>query len=96
MAFIAVDINPLILANQGLGLNAEILYEKHISLGSSLEYYLQKPYNNSGVQATRDMINLAPFLRYYLLSPKLEGLFIGAKLNFTYSQELILFSVAEL
>jgi hypothetical protein len=83
---IAVDFNPLILANQGLGVNAEFLLQPHLSLGLSLEGYNQMPYDRNSVQATRDMLNLAPFVRYYFFSKSLAGLFVGAKLNLTYSQ----------
>ena len=85
----AIDFNPLIMANQSIGINTEFLFKPHLSLGTSIEYTEQMPFDQNSVQATRNMINVAPFIRYYLLSKKLEGLFVGTKLNLTYSRAAI-------
>ncbi len=84
-----IELNPLIIANQGLGLNSEVLFATQISVGCNVEYYVQNPYNSNKVLATRNMINIAPFIRYYIFSQQLSDFFVGLKSNFVYSQAQI-------
>ena len=80
-----LEFNPLLMVNQGLGVNGEFLLNNRLSLGTSFEIYTQEPYNLMGVKATRFIINVAPFLRYYFLADSMLGFFVGGKLNFTSS-----------
>lgn len=84
-----IEVNPLILANSGLGFNGEFLLTHYFSLGSSMEFYYQTPFNYNGVQATRNMLNIAPFIRYYFAQNELQGFFIGLKINSVYSKSKI-------
>lgn len=86
---ILFEINPLLMANQGLGINGEFLFMPSTSFGTNLEFNIQTLYDRNSVEALRGMINVAPFARYYIFSPRLEGLFVGLKLNLTYSKSII-------
>lgn len=83
------EINGLISANQGIGLNSEIKLVEHMTTGVNLEYYAQTPFRHNETQALRNMINISPFLRYYLFSLEQTGFFLGIKFNFTDSQAQI-------
>jgi hypothetical protein len=84
-----IEINPLLGANQGIGLDAEFLVSNSLSLGMSLNYFYQNPYDYHGVKAFRQMENSAPFLRYYFLSQIESGPFVGLRVNLFYSQAVI-------
>ena len=84
-----LEINPLLLINQGIGINAERSLFNEYSAGLNLEYFMQNPYNTNGVSANRYIYTLAPFMRYYFLTDKMFGPFLGTKLNITYSQSII-------
>ncbi len=86
--FIA-EINPLLLVNQGIGLNTELLVAEHVSIGSNFEGYVQTPYSLNGVNAERYMWNISPFVRFYPLSNLQRGFFAGMKLNFFHSEAKI-------
>jgi len=86
---IVLEVNPLLLINQGIGLNTEFALIENYSIGLNLEYFRQNPYMANGVTANRYIYTAAPFLHYYFFTNKMYGPFVGAKINFTYSQSSI-------
>lgn len=80
-----LEANPLLLINQGIGLNTEVGLSKNISNGLGFEVFQQKIYANNTIKAERDIYNIAYYLRYYFLGEKLLGPFVQSKINFTYS-----------
>ncbi|WP_397601643.1 DUF3575 domain-containing protein [Silvanigrella sp.] len=86
---IILEVNPLLLINQGIGLNSEFAFIDNYSVGFNLEYFRQNPYMANGVTANRYIYTAAPFLHYYFFTNKMFGPFIGAKINLTYSQSSI-------
>jgi len=80
MILFLFEANPLLFIDQGFGLSAEYFVSSHLSLGAVGEFYLQEPYNTSGVEAKRDTYNIAPQARWYFFEG--SGPFIGTKLVF--------------
>ena len=83
------EVNPLLFANQGIGINSEYQFLESFSIGTDLEVFLQNPYMNNGVTANRYIYTFAPKFHYYFLTNAMYGPFLGAKLDFTYSQSSI-------
>ncbi len=83
---IVVELNPMLMINQGLGINLEIGLIKNISSGIALELFKQKLYANNSVNAARTIYNGSYFLRYYFFSNKMAGPFLSGKMNYTQSE----------
>lgn len=81
-----IEINPLLLINQGLGILGEYGVYKHSSLGIDLQANVQTPYDRNFVKATRVIYAAAPKVRYYFNKNCLAGLFLGVKVFFSNSQ----------
>lgn len=76
-----IEINPLLLINQGLGAYIEHEAFSHTtSLGVGVEGYFQKPYAHNQVEAKRNKWLVAPQFRSYFLTDTLAGPFVGGKL----------------
>lgn len=84
-----IEANPLLLINQGIGINSEYQYYPSISIGGNFEIFNQTLYNANSVSASRKIYTLAPKLEYYFLADNLYGPFAGLKINFTYSSSII-------
>ncbi len=84
-----IEANPLLFANQGIGVNSEYQFSLSFSIGGDLEIYRQNPFLTDSVAAYRDIYTIAPKIHYYLFTNDMYGPFIGAKLSFTYSQSSI-------
>ena len=84
-----VELNPILLINQGLGLNTEYLVHDKISLGADFEIFRQNPYMANDVTANRYIYSAAPKINYYLFSNEIYGPFLGFQLDFVYSESSI-------
>lgn len=83
------EANPLLFANQGIGINTEYQFLDSFSIGGDLEIFRQNPYMLNAVTANRYIYTIAPKIHYYLFTNEMYGPFLGAKLAFTYSQSCI-------
>ncbi len=83
------EANPLLFANQGIGINSEYQFLDSFSIGGDLEIFRQNPFLSDGVTANRYIYTIAPKIHYYIFTKEMYGPFIGAKLAFTYSQSSI-------
>ena len=81
-----IEVNPLLLINQGFGLNTEFGLSENISNGVGFEGFQQKIYANNAITAKRDIYNISYFMRYYFIGEKLWGPFVQGKINFTHSE----------
>lgn len=83
---VVIEFNPMLMINQGLGLNLEIGLVKNISNGVSFEMYKQKVYSNNSINASRTIYSGSYFLRYYFFSEKIGGPFLSSKITMTQSE----------
>jgi hypothetical protein len=83
------EANPLLFANQGIGINSEYQFSDSFSIGGDFEIFRQNPFMSNGVTANRFIYTITPKIHYYLFTNEMYGPFVGAKLDFTYSQSRI-------
>ncbi len=81
-----LEANPLLMVNQGLGIDGEFLIAHHVAGGFSVEGFVQRPYDRNNTQATRNTLTLAPYARYYFSSNQIQGFFVGNKVGLSYSK----------
>ena len=80
------ELNPILIVNQGIGIETEFISENPWSVGFDFAFYFQNPYDRNAVKAGRDIQTFSPKIRYYFFKQTAAGLFAGAKLNFTHSK----------
>jgi len=84
-----IEFNPLLMVNQGFGINYEHnMFENHF-IGTDIEFYKQNPFSSNAVETKREILSIVPKWHYYFLSKNPLGLFIGLKARVLYMSEEI-------
>ncbi|WP_338637680.1 hypothetical protein [Spirobacillus cienkowskii] len=82
-----IELNPLLMVNQGFGINYELnIFENHF-IGTDIEFYKQNPFSSDSVQTKREIFSIVPKWHYYIFSKNPLGLFIGLKARVLYMSE---------
>lgn len=84
-----VELNPMLMINQGLGASIEYEITAPMSIGWDVQSNFQTPYDQNQVIAKRNIYATGIKFRYYFLTGKIAGPFLGGKISYSYSQSQI-------